>query len=521
MPIVIAPAGAHGFDSSWAHPSAAALAAAGGQWRAGYVSNDATKDLSDAEIADAAAHQLGAELVLEFGAGWWRGPSPDDVFRTPHDAGFRAAQFAAARAAAQGFPPGATIRYTVDQGVSANDLLLVDAMLDGVAAAGTDYAIGLYGPANVIERAVRSGRVGTTVQWGGDGSYVSPAADILQLLVPRHPVPGTDELVVAAPCGFPVWSPGAPERAWSAAETVAFALSQTGVHEIPDGSNNVWCTRWLDQRLGWVTLHGGRQSMRTGQAWCGSHVRSALELAGAQWGRANLFACAEDIADLQADGRWFSTPEVGDIVFYRIGDGHQGLVAAVNPDGSIETSEGNWLNRVCRFGRADGFGPPAHDPSLILGFGRPTYGPAGPKESDMADDILFRADNDPTFQTYVLVSTPTGPVKSKVVGYGQPDGGEFDIRRAHRNLLGQPGDPPVAVVPATWVAHIPDAAPEVEPTVDVAGIVAHLIAIEQAVAQLHNAAPAAGSVDLSPVLAELAALKAAVDRPRSVTLVAS
>ena len=422
--LVILPPGTHGYDSSFAHPSVDEMVRQGGRWREGYISNDSRKDITSWEIAQAAGvtpptgtGTFGIMPIYETFEGWWRGPSLANPSQSAYDAGKAAAYYASDRCLAFGIPAGTPIRYTIDQGVSTADLHVAAECFSGIADANTDYAIHGYGPANVMEYLYAYGLVGGYTQWGGDGGYLSPSATMHQPLAQQHGVAGADELVVSgdpagsgAGGGAVIWMPGVTTPPpMTRDQACAFALAMVGVREggatgTTEGSNDVLFTRWADKEYGWVTVHSGGKSLRTRQAWCGSFLFFVGKHAGANWGRANLFAVGEDVADAQTDGRWRVTgPRKGDWIHYHSTDGHEGMVVDVRADGSVRTVEGNWLNRVVQFENRDLTDLWGYTRVDYIDDGVVTNPPSSEMEYEMSES-LFRVAGDQTFFTARLVA---------------------------------------------------------------------------------------------------------------------
>lgn len=114
------------------------------------------------------------------------------------------------------------------------------------------------------------------------------------------------------------------------------------------------------------------------QPWCASWVSKVFFDAGLAIPAKTVkgFAyCPDGVNYFKRIRRWYSTPEVGDVVFYKFDNDaladHVGIVESINHDGSIVAIEGNTNNagsangdRVMRRTRYR---------SQILGFGRPAY----------------------------------------------------------------------------------------------------------------------------------------------------
>lgn len=148
------------------------------------------------------------------------------------------------------------------------------------------------------------------------------------------------------------------------------ATKYIGTTEIGDTNDVVFNT----------TYYGHRVSGASAYPWCCVFVWYVFQEAGLS----KLFfdgkktALCASLADwFKAQKRWYSTPEVGDIVFFKFGTkrytDHVGIVVGVKPDGSIETIEGNTSDKDNRNG---GCVLQRVRKSNIVGYGRPQYGDA-------------------------------------------------------------------------------------------------------------------------------------------------
>ncbi len=87
-------------------------------------------------------------------------------------------------------------------------------------------------------------------------------------------------------------------------------------------------------------------------------------------------ALCQTLADwFKAKNQWYKTPKIGDIVFFKYGNSsrytdHVGIVEKLNPDGSIETIEGNTSDKNNRNG---GVVMRRIRKTGIVGYGRPAY----------------------------------------------------------------------------------------------------------------------------------------------------
>lgn len=128
-----------------------------------------------------------------------------------------------------------------------------------------------------------------------------------------------------------------------------------------------------------------------GQPWCASFVSWVFFNKGLAIPAktAQGFAyCPDGVNYFKRIRRWFDTPEVGDVVFYKFDKDtladHVGIVESVNRDGYITAIEGNTnsagsANGDCVMRRV-------RNRNQIMGFGRPAYDrakgnpvPPGPK----------------------------------------------------------------------------------------------------------------------------------------------
>lgn len=130
-------------------------------------------------------------------------------------------------------------------------------------------------------------------------------------------------------------------------------------------------------------------------SWCHAQVgQSHLVAASSSRGYASTVAGA---AWFQTRGQWGHAPRIGAHVFFRFSGNrihHVGIVVKVNPDGSIDTVEGNTSctaggdqrdgGAVCRKVRRSG----------IVGYGYPAYGPSN---DDWRTHPLLRRGHDGQF----------------------------------------------------------------------------------------------------------------------------
>lgn len=142
---------------------------------------------------------------------------------------------------------------------------------------------------------------------------------------------------------------------------LAIAISELGYKESPAGSNRTKFGEWYGMN---------------GQPWCGIFVSYCFHKAGMplQIGTTKGFAyCPYGVEWFKKQGRFYQTPQVGDVVFFDFGgnDGipdHTGIVEKVNPDGTITTIEGNTgTASQCNGGEVM---RRVRKPNVILGYGR-------------------------------------------------------------------------------------------------------------------------------------------------------
>lgn len=150
-------------------------------------------------------------------------------------------------------------------------------------------------------------------------------------------------------------------------KVVKYADSEVGY---PEGAGN-WNKYAEDPRL--QKLYGWKAQY---QPWCDLFTDEVfIECFGLEAGAAMTYqpigggsaACRTSASFFQSNGAWFTTPEVGDVIFfYYSGEiNHQGIVVAT--DGNVvNTVEGNSSDKVSK--RSYRVGDP-----VIAGFGRPKY----------------------------------------------------------------------------------------------------------------------------------------------------
>lgn len=148
---------------------------------------------------------------------------------------------------------------------------------------------------------------------------------------------------------------------------VAWANAQIGTREGADNWNKYAEDKDLKKLYGWNVQN---------QPWCDVFVDAGfIELFGYELGSAMTYqyagcsgaACAQSAAYYKAHGAFFSEPQLGDQIFFMVGNGinHTGIVTNVG-DGVITTVEGNSSDMVAR--RSYTVGSPQ-----IAGYGRPNW----------------------------------------------------------------------------------------------------------------------------------------------------
>lgn len=119
----------------------------------------------------------------------------------------------------------------------------------------------------------------------------------------------------------------------TANEVVKKALAEVGVTEFPPNSNNVK----------YNTLFYGHQVSGSSYPWCATFIWWLLSTSGVPCPKT---ASCITLADyFKKEGRWATTPQVGDLVFFHFNTNsrwtnHVGIVVGVKGN-TIETVEGN------------------------------------------------------------------------------------------------------------------------------------------------------------------------------------
>ena len=148
----------------------------------------------------------------------------------------------------------------------------------------------------------------------------------------------------------------------TAKEVIDKALSEVGVKESPPNSNNVK----------YNTYYYGRPVSGKSYPWCCTFVWWVLTSCGAKIPKtASCMALADYF---KKEGRWFTTPQPGDVVFYHFKTNnrwtnHVGIVVKVMGN-EIEAVEGNTSINSDDNGGAVMLRKRS---SNIVGYGRPNY----------------------------------------------------------------------------------------------------------------------------------------------------
>ena len=174
---------------------------------------------------------------------------------------------------------------------------------------------------------------------------------------------------------------------------VALALSQVGITESPAGSNKTKYGVWYGMN---------------GQPWCDIFISWLAEFSGCA-SIIGKFAYTPSHANFfKKLGRWHTTPQVGDIVFFDFPDSvmriqHVGLVIGVE-SGYIWTVEGNTSSGTPGSQDNGGMVAKRHRPrnSSIVGYGRPDYTSLDKGEVDEMESFAIygghcRTPEDPNF----------------------------------------------------------------------------------------------------------------------------
>ena len=148
----------------------------------------------------------------------------------------------------------------------------------------------------------------------------------------------------------------------SAQDVVSRASAEIGVKEAPANSNNVK----------YNTAYYGRQVSGSAYPWCCAFIWWLLTTSGISVPKTAL--CTSLAQWFKSQGQWFTTPQIGDIVFFKFGTNnrwtnHVGIVTGIRGN-EIETIEGNTsINSDDNGGAVMARRRSSH----IVGYGRPKY----------------------------------------------------------------------------------------------------------------------------------------------------
>ena len=168
----------------------------------------------------------------------------------------------------------------------------------------------------------------------------------------------------------------------SAQAMAKIARSQVGYRET--GNNDTKFNRWLGRIPGYP--HDGY-----GYPWCHAFLSWLLAQTGNAGAGPRTAGCEVGVAWFRARGRYYSTPKVGDFVYYGAGGGtHVELVIGVSSS-SITTIGGNTsgsLNGAYYNGNGVYLKSVSRSSTRIHGYGRPTYTAGGGTPSGLESDMV-------------------------------------------------------------------------------------------------------------------------------------
>ena len=156
----------------------------------------------------------------------------------------------------------------------------------------------------------------------------------------------------------------------TAQELVKISYDRIGVKENPPNSNSVDANDWFY----------GRRVQGPAYPWCCTSICYRFHLANADNLVKHTASCSDMYNWFKAKGRIYSTPKVGDLVFFKFDKTlsciaqHIGLVVEVLSNGKIKSIEGNTSSG--NSGSQDNGGMVAlrtRSASQIVGYGRPAY----------------------------------------------------------------------------------------------------------------------------------------------------
>lgn len=156
----------------------------------------------------------------------------------------------------------------------------------------------------------------------------------------------------------------------TAQELVKISYDRIGVKENPPNSNSVDANDWFY----------GRRVQGSAYPWCCTSICYRFHLANADNLVKHTASCSDMYNWFKAKGRIYSTPKVGDLVFFKFDKSlsciaqHIGLVVEVLSNSKIKSIEGNTSSG--NSGSQDNGGMVAlrtRSASQIVGYGRPAY----------------------------------------------------------------------------------------------------------------------------------------------------
>jgi len=159
----------------------------------------------------------------------------------------------------------------------------------------------------------------------------------------------SEQTPIAAAFASPTSAPsGAVSGGTAGQRIVSVAAGEVGQAEYPPGSND-------GPRI--AVYRTAAAGAKPGDRWCVEFASWVARQAGVPMGdEGQGFTNVDDVrAWAQRTGRWLDggeRPQPGDLILF--GSHHIGIVDTVNPDGSIETIEGNSSDRVSRRHREPG-----------------------------------------------------------------------------------------------------------------------------------------------------------------------
>ena len=182
---------------------------------------------------------------------------------------------------------------------------------------------------------------------------------------------------------------------------VTLALSEVGYHEkasnafLEDKYANAGSGNWTKYGAHLDSIEGWYNGKKNGYEWCNQFTDDMCVIAyGVKYALPLLCrplysagaGCKYSAQYFKNYGRWFTSPKVGDMIYFDYGSGinHIGIVVEVNSV-AIITVEGNVDGQVkkCSY---------PHSSSVIAGYGRPCWELFTEEESDQAEPTTPVAD---------------------------------------------------------------------------------------------------------------------------------